>query len=337
MNNTEREKAKKEAESLLADYLERRKNYQFKNLEKQKKYTTMTKKPYSTPFSHAETKVLVEIISKYSHIVQNLKSDAVTINIKHNAWEKIANHFNACALGVHRSHPTLKNKWKLLKKCARKDALAAKRNSMMPESKATKPLLSEDIFKLVCRTMKSKPSDDQPINVMEDSCGIANDDDDVDDDDFGDFNDNEHDMENGNQSDSSNIVLETVIDGDNDHLDEESQTVTLSLLEPNGLYEADEATTLSNRPTTSNSSREEVFASQAKYYKVLIGKEVRNEQRRAKDHQLGVKKSELELKKMELEMKIMKEKHDNEERRKEERHQIEMERMRGNVLYVHEN
>lgn len=51
-------------------------------------------------FNENERLFLLEILKKYSHIIENKKSDNVSSSAKKSAWTKIAEQFNSSAIIV---------------------------------------------------------------------------------------------------------------------------------------------------------------------------------------------------------------------------------------------
>uniref|UniRef100_A0A8D8STD1 Regulatory protein zeste n=1 Tax=Cacopsylla melanoneura TaxID=428564 RepID=A0A8D8STD1_9HEMI len=81
----------------------------------------MAKRVHSKPFTDEECKVFVDIVKKYKHIVENKETDGATTATKNKAWEDLGKEFNAQGISHFRSTPTLRTKWKALKKDARKE------------------------------------------------------------------------------------------------------------------------------------------------------------------------------------------------------------------------
>ncbi|KAJ3643366.1 hypothetical protein Zmor_026081 [Zophobas morio] len=89
--------------------------------------TTRGRAPNYTP---DEKLLLLNIIKKYSHVVENKKTDSVTWEEKKQAWKAIAAKFNA-ASGVHRSTDSIKmffdNHKRMLTKKAANDKFERKK------------------------------------------------------------------------------------------------------------------------------------------------------------------------------------------------------------------
>ncbi|KAJ8942750.1 hypothetical protein NQ314_009960 [Rhamnusium bicolor] len=74
-------------------------------------------------FENAEKEMVFELISKYKHIVENKKTDAVTNEEKRKTWTQIAAEFNSMCPAMHyRSAESISKLWKNSKKIARQQA-----------------------------------------------------------------------------------------------------------------------------------------------------------------------------------------------------------------------
>ncbi|XP_020798928.1 uncharacterized protein LOC110176821 [Drosophila serrata] len=62
-------------------------------------------------FSPSEEDMLLSLLKPYKPIIDNKKSDALTCQMKKDAWEQLAQEFND-QTGMHRSWRTLKDKYK---------------------------------------------------------------------------------------------------------------------------------------------------------------------------------------------------------------------------------
>ncbi|KAL1493681.1 hypothetical protein ABEB36_009376 [Hypothenemus hampei] len=71
-------------------------------------------------FTEAEVNVLVDLVKKYSDIIECKKSDTVTNADKASAWQKITNLFNSKFGNKHRDQKILKTKYDNLKKITKK-------------------------------------------------------------------------------------------------------------------------------------------------------------------------------------------------------------------------
>lgn len=79
----------------------------------------MNTKKRGTNFSNTEKDLLLEIIIKYKHIIENKKTDAVTAKDKGKCWDEITRKFNSES-STYRDSITLKNCWDNMKKRTRK-------------------------------------------------------------------------------------------------------------------------------------------------------------------------------------------------------------------------
>lgn len=62
-------------------------------------------------FTQAEKIILIDIISKYKHIIENKKSDNITLKDKEKGWKLIENTFNSISSTEFRSSEVLKSCW----------------------------------------------------------------------------------------------------------------------------------------------------------------------------------------------------------------------------------
>ncbi|KAK4883489.1 hypothetical protein RN001_006808 [Aquatica leii] len=69
-----------------------------------------------TNFSDNEISLLIDVVSKFIVIVENKKTDGSTVKDKNDCWQRIADEFNASALGASRSVGQLKTCYDNLKK-----------------------------------------------------------------------------------------------------------------------------------------------------------------------------------------------------------------------------
>lgn len=81
----------------------------------------------SANYTAEEKSCLINIINKYKNIIESKKTDKFSWNDKNNAWETIANEFNAAAPnGTYRNTESLKKFYENLKKDTRKIAAQEK-------------------------------------------------------------------------------------------------------------------------------------------------------------------------------------------------------------------
>uniref|UniRef100_A0A8D8SR72 Regulatory protein zeste n=1 Tax=Cacopsylla melanoneura TaxID=428564 RepID=A0A8D8SR72_9HEMI len=89
----------------------------------------ISKRPYSPPFSPAENSFLIELVQKHGKILEGKDTDANSLREKNAVWETLCEEFNAKGLVTFRNVTSLRNKWKLMKKEARKEYADHKRYS----------------------------------------------------------------------------------------------------------------------------------------------------------------------------------------------------------------
>ncbi|XP_073961937.1 uncharacterized protein [Choristoneura fumiferana] len=82
----------------------------------------MIKRERNLNFSREETDMLVSLVEKNKHIIENKKSDAVTWKEKEEKWKAIESAFNSSGIGVFRSAKHLRTKYEALKRSTRKKA-----------------------------------------------------------------------------------------------------------------------------------------------------------------------------------------------------------------------
>ncbi|EFN61163.1 UPF0439 protein C9orf30, partial [Camponotus floridanus] len=71
-------------------------------------------------FTQAEKMILIDLILKHKHIIENKRSDNVTLKDKEKSWKIIENTFNSISSTEFRSSEVLKSCWDNLKKKTRK-------------------------------------------------------------------------------------------------------------------------------------------------------------------------------------------------------------------------
>ena len=77
-------------------------------------------------FAPSEENLLLELVCKYSHIVECKKTDTVSNKTKEATWCKVEKEFNANSNIGFRSAKVLKNKFENIKKRSRKNILMGK-------------------------------------------------------------------------------------------------------------------------------------------------------------------------------------------------------------------
>lgn len=71
-------------------------------------------------FSNLEKIKLIELIEREKNIIENKKTDNVSLKDKDTCWKNITNEFNSNSISGHRDITSLKNCWDNLKKKTRK-------------------------------------------------------------------------------------------------------------------------------------------------------------------------------------------------------------------------
>ncbi|XP_017468243.1 PREDICTED: myb/SANT-like DNA-binding domain-containing protein 4 isoform X2 [Rhagoletis zephyria] len=80
----------------------------------------LKKRQRSANFTQIEVGMLIELVGKYKHILENKKTDAVSNKEKEASWEKVSNLFNASSGTTSRTASTLKLKYEGMKKSLKK-------------------------------------------------------------------------------------------------------------------------------------------------------------------------------------------------------------------------
>jgi len=80
----------------------------------------MEKEKRGANFTKTEIDLLIDIMLKYKHIIENKRTDATTWKDKNEAWEKISSEFNAASGNFPRSTKTIRSKYDTIKKNIRK-------------------------------------------------------------------------------------------------------------------------------------------------------------------------------------------------------------------------
>lgn len=80
-------------------------------------------------FTEVERALLIDLVGKYSAVVENKKSDAVSVNRKKAAWRKIEQEFNSRHGIIPRSEKQLRKCWENLKEKFRKAKAADTRET----------------------------------------------------------------------------------------------------------------------------------------------------------------------------------------------------------------
>ncbi|KAF5301101.1 hypothetical protein FQR65_LT19282 [Abscondita terminalis] len=82
----------------------------------------MEKRERNGNYTEADKELLSTIAIKYFHIIENKKTDALTIKQKHEAWENIAVDYNSSTINLKRTALQLKNAYNNFKKKLKKES-----------------------------------------------------------------------------------------------------------------------------------------------------------------------------------------------------------------------
>ncbi|KAI5708787.1 hypothetical protein M8J76_003182 [Diaphorina citri] len=86
-----------------------------------------SKRKYSPRFVDEETLVLIDLIEKYPTI-ESKETDGSSLAAKNKNWKDLTKEYNSRGLAKERNASTLKNKWKVMKKAAKKQYCEFKRH-----------------------------------------------------------------------------------------------------------------------------------------------------------------------------------------------------------------
>jgi hypothetical protein len=78
------------------------------------------KRKRNVNFSRKEEELLVELVTKYKHVLENKKTNAIMWKKKEKCWGRLADDFNSQGLLVPRTIVKLQLKYKNLKKIVKK-------------------------------------------------------------------------------------------------------------------------------------------------------------------------------------------------------------------------
>lgn len=82
---------------------------------------TKSKRIRSTNYTNVERGIFIDILQKYKYIVENIKTDGITLKQKENAWDKIVLEFNANSCVTKRTVKQLKSLYDNMKRKAKAD------------------------------------------------------------------------------------------------------------------------------------------------------------------------------------------------------------------------
>jgi hypothetical protein len=105
-------------------------------------------------FSPDEKVALLNLIKKYSHIIENKKTDAVTWQDKSKAWREITNTFNSTSR-VHRTTESIKGFYENQKRLTHKKAAIEKREIKLTGGGSYKTI-SDPLFDLTMDIINRK-------------------------------------------------------------------------------------------------------------------------------------------------------------------------------------
>lgn len=74
----------------------------------------------SVNYSREETEVLISLVEKNKHVIENKKSNAIIWQAKEKAWNNIESEYNSIVGGVYRDAKNLRLKYEAMKRDTRK-------------------------------------------------------------------------------------------------------------------------------------------------------------------------------------------------------------------------
>lgn len=78
------------------------------------------KRDRSANFTLEETRILADLVVKYSRVIENKKTDSVTWKEKDQIWSKLTDEFNVLCLNGHRTSKILRTKYETIKRNIKK-------------------------------------------------------------------------------------------------------------------------------------------------------------------------------------------------------------------------
>ncbi|XP_047511625.1 uncharacterized protein LOC125054019 [Pieris napi] len=106
----------------------------------------MTDRKRSPNWQMPEKMLLVDLITDHFKIVENKRTDAVTMKEKNAEWIKISNEFNSQTSFSHRTAENLKAQWESLKKFTKKESAAARQYMIQTGGGPAKPKSDDPLF-----------------------------------------------------------------------------------------------------------------------------------------------------------------------------------------------
>ncbi|KAJ8947509.1 hypothetical protein NQ314_008587 [Rhamnusium bicolor] len=109
------------------------------------------KRERATNFNSEEVRTLINIVLKYSHVIENKETDAVTWKQKNEIWETVAAEFNALSGCTYRTGKVLRLEYDIMKRNLKK--------------KTTKN--KQELFKTGGDTVKVEPLTDYEEKLLQ--------------------------------------------------------------------------------------------------------------------------------------------------------------------------
>ncbi|KAF9417151.1 hypothetical protein HW555_005662 [Spodoptera exigua] len=94
----------------------------------------------------AEKILLVDLVTEHFSIIENKRTDAITMRQKNAEWAKIAESYNCETTFTHRAADNLKAQWESLKKSTRKEAAAVRQSLITTGGGLPKPKNNDPLY-----------------------------------------------------------------------------------------------------------------------------------------------------------------------------------------------
>lgn len=142
--------------------------------KKKRKYTSEMEKKSKriANFTEAEKSILVDLVTAKKDILENKRTNTVSIKEKENCWEQLCNEYNGMAMNISRPTISLKNCWENIKKRTKKQFA----EDRMQRYKTGGGQYAGDIDPLTVRVMDIiRPAVEGLSNALDSDCvGIDN-------------------------------------------------------------------------------------------------------------------------------------------------------------------
>lgn len=136
------------------------------------------KKKRSANFTNNDRSLLINIAAKFKDIIENKKTDAVTVIEKNETWKKIAQQFNSCGPSCPRDVESLKRCYENRKKLLRKSAAFQRRQLYktgggLPEITEKKEPDDDLLLSIICNKTVSGLEDHYGGDAMQYTADVS--------------------------------------------------------------------------------------------------------------------------------------------------------------------